>query len=155
MTGAHGRVQLFADIRRDARAGVSERQIQRNHHVGWRTVKAALGSAWPAQRAAYPTRSSKLDPFKAVLDEILVADLDAPRKQRHTATRIFARLIDEHNMTDISYPVVSAYVAKRKPEIRIEQGRCEAGGFVPQLTCPGGRPRSISARSRSAFGVSW
>lgn len=88
----HGsRVELYAAIRRDARAGLSEREIQRTHHVGWRTVKAALGSTWPAQRATYPTRGSKLDPFKEVIDQILVADLDAPRKQRHTVTRVFAR----------------------------------------------------------------
>ena len=137
MARAQSRVELYAAIRRDARAGLSEREIQRTHHVGWRTVKAALGSAWPAQRAAYPTRPSKLDPFKAVIDEIIVADLDAPRKQRHTATRIFARLVDEHGLTNISYPVVRAYVAKRKPEIRIEQGRGEPGGFVPQTHLPG------------------
>ncbi len=57
-----------------------------------------------------------------MIDQILVADLDAPRKQWHTATRIFARLVDEHGMTHISYPVVRAYVATRKPQIRIEQG---------------------------------
>jgi hypothetical protein len=63
--------------------------------VGWRTVQAALASAWPAQRAPYPTRASKLDPFKPVIDAILIADLDAPRKQRHTITRIFDRLCAE------------------------------------------------------------
>lgn len=131
------RVALYAAIRRDARSGVSEREIQRTHHVGWRTVKAALESAWPAQRADYPPRASKLDSFKPVIDEILVVDLDAPRKQRHTATRVFARLIDEHGMADISYPVVRAYVAKRKPEIRVEQGRGQPSGFVPQTHLPG------------------
>ena len=137
MPHRQSRVELFAAIRRDARAGMSERELQRVHHVGWRTVKAALDSAWPAPRAPYPTRGSKLDPFKPVIDGILVADLDAPRKQRHTATRIFARLIDEQGMTDISYPVVRAYVARRKPEIRIEQGRGDPGGFVPQTHLPG------------------
>jgi hypothetical protein len=39
---------------------------------------------------------SKLDPFKVVIDEILIADLDAPRKQRHTVTRIFDRPYDMH-----------------------------------------------------------
>jgi hypothetical protein len=52
MTHAQSRVGLYAAIRRDCRAGMSEREIQRTHHVGWRTVKAALDSAWPAQRAA-------------------------------------------------------------------------------------------------------
>lgn len=65
-------------FRRDARTGMSGKALQRRHGVDWRTVQAALTSAWPAQRATHPTRASKLDPFKAVIDEILVADLDAP-----------------------------------------------------------------------------
>lgn len=146
------RVELYAAIRRDARAGMTEREIQRTHHVGWRTVKAALDSAWPAERAAYPTRASKLDPFKDVIDEILVGDLDAPRKQRHTATRIFARLIDEHGMTNTSYPVLRAYVAKRKPEIRVEHGRGDPGGFVPQTHLPG-REAEVDCRSLSLHRV--
>lgn len=100
----HSRVELYAAIRRDTRARVSSREIQRKHGVGWRTVQAAMASAWPPQRAAYPTRASKLDAFKPVVDDILRADLDAPRKQRHTVTRIFDRLRTEHGMDDVSYP---------------------------------------------------
>ncbi|MFD4444741.1 hypothetical protein ACFWPK_33675 [Nocardia sp. NPDC058519] len=40
---------------------------------------------------AVPGTRSKLDPHKPVIDEILRADLDAPRKQRHTATRVYRR----------------------------------------------------------------
>lgn len=131
------RVEVFAAIRRDARAGMSSRELQRHHGVGWRTVQAALASAWPAQRAPYPPRASKLDPFKPIIDQILVIDLDAPRKQRHTITRIFDRLCTEHAMTDVSYPVVRAYVAKRRPEIRAEHGRADASAFIPQTHLPG------------------
>jgi transposase len=81
------RVELFAAIRRDARAGMSGRAIERKHGVGCRTVAQALGSAWPQRRNDYASRPSKLDPFKAPVDEILRADLEAPRKQRHTVTR--------------------------------------------------------------------
>jgi len=105
---------LYAAIRRDARAGVSGRELQRNHGVLWRTAQAAMASAWPQQRAAYPTRASKLDAFKPVIDDILRADLDAPRKQRHTVTRIVERLPTEYGMHDVSYPGVRAYVAKRR-----------------------------------------
>ena len=84
-----------------------------------------------------PPRPSKLDSFKPVIDEILRADLDAPRKQRHTAKRIFDRLIDEHGMRDVSYPVVRAYVADRKPQIRVEAGRGPVNVFVPQTHLPG------------------
>jgi hypothetical protein len=58
-----------------------------------------------------------------VIDGWLRADLDAPRKQRHTATRIHARLLDEHEAGGVSYAAVRDYVARRRPEIRIEEGR--------------------------------
>lgn len=147
------RVEQFAAIRRDARAGISGRELQRRHGVGWRTVQAALASAWPAQRAPYPPRVSKLDPFKPVIDQILVADLDAPRKQRHTITRIFDRLCAEHGMTEVSYPVVRAYVARRRPEIRVEHGRADTSAFIPQTHLPGREAEvdfgEISVRLRS------
>src|SRR5690242_2853187 len=92
------KVELFAAIRRDLRAGVPKLEIQRKYHVGHVTIEQALESAWPPPRKQYPKRESKLDPYKPVIDEILCADLDAPRKQRHTAMRIFHRLIDEYGM---------------------------------------------------------
>lgn len=131
------RTELYAAIRRDLRAGLSAREIQRTRHVTWRTVKAAESSAWPASRAAYPDRGSKLDPFKPWIEEMLVADLDAPRKQRHTATRIFARLVDEHHLTGVSYDTVRAYVRQRRPHVRAEHGRGEPDVFVPQTHLPG------------------
>jgi transposase len=112
------KVELYAVIRRDARAGMSGRAIERTYNVGRRTVVKALASAWPEPRKKPPPRASKLDAFKPVIDDILRADLDAPRKQRHTVKRIFDRLIDEHAMVDVSYQVVRSYVAARKPEIR-------------------------------------
>ncbi|MFJ4467614.1 hypothetical protein ACIP2X_09070 [Streptomyces sp. NPDC089424] len=46
--------------------------------------------------------------------------------------RIYRRLINEHAMDDVSYQGVSAYVAKRKPEIRVEAGRGPAQVVVEQ-----------------------
>jgi transposase len=131
------KVELYAAIRRDVRAGMSARAIERKHGVGRRTIVKAMASAWPGRRKELPPRPSKLDPFKPVIDEILKADLDAPRKQRHTVTRIWHRLMDEHQMADVSYPVVRAYVAGRKPQIRAEAGRGPAEVFVPQSHRPG------------------
>ena len=131
------KVELYAAIRRDARAGMSARAIERKYRVGRRTIIKALASAWPEPRKKPPRRASKLDPFKPAIDEMLRADLDAPRKQRHTVTRIYRRLIDEHQMRDVSYPVVRAYVAERKPQIRAEAGRGPAEVFVPQSHRPG------------------
>jgi transposase len=131
------KVELYAAIRRDSRAGMSARAIERKYRVGRRTIIKALASAWPEPRKKPPRRASKLDPFKPAIDEMLRADLDAPRKQRHTITRIYRRLIGEHQMRDVSYPVVRAYVAERRPQIRAETGRGPAEVFVPQSHRPG------------------
>jgi hypothetical protein len=44
-----------------------------------------------------------LEPFKPAIDEMLRDDLDAPKRQRHTARRVFARLVDEHGAVGLSY----------------------------------------------------
>lgn len=126
------KVDLFAAIRRDSRAGLSVRALARKYQVSRRMVR----SAWPAPRKPMPPRPSKLDAFKPVIDDILRADLDAPRKQRHTVKRIYDRLIAEHHMHDVSYAVVRAYVADRKPKIRVEAGRGPVNVFFPQTHRP-------------------
>ena len=105
------RVELFAAIRRDARVeGLGVRALANRHGVHRRTVRQALASATPPARKT-PIRSSpRLDPFKDTIDAMLRSDLEAPRKQRHTATRILARLIDEYAATDLSYSTVRDYV---------------------------------------------
>lgn len=114
------RVDLYAAIRRDARSGMSNRAMQRKHGVGYRTVAAALESVWPKERKPPPKGGSRLNDYKAVIDDWLRVDLAAPRKQRHTAKRIFDRLLDEHHATDVSYSMVREYVATTRREIRVE-----------------------------------
>jgi len=67
---------------------------------------------------------------------MLAEDLDAPRKQRHTARRVLARLVDEHD-AEVSYSAVRDCVAKRRPEIWAQAGRSTAEAFVPQIHEPG------------------
>jgi hypothetical protein len=145
------KVDLFAAIRRDSRAGLSVRGLARKYQVSRRTVR----SAWPAPRKPMPPRPSKLDAFKPVIDDILRADLDAPRKQRHTVKRIYDRLIAERDMHEVSYAVVRAYVADRKPEIRVEAGRGRSTCSSRRHTGPARRPRSTSARSPSICAANW
>ncbi|MFJ9506708.1 IS21 family transposase [Streptomyces sp. ARC12] len=130
------KVELYAAIRRDHRGGMSMRELERKHGVTWRTVRKALDSSWPEPRKKLPPRATTLDPYKPAIDEILRADLDAPRKQRHTVTRIFHRLVEEHG-ADVSYGVVRYYVAGRKPEILVESGKAPLEAFVPQTHLPG------------------
>lgn len=138
MTQPRSRVDLYAAIRRDARSGMSNRALQRKHGVGFRTVTAALESAWPKERKQPPKRGSRLDAYRVVIDDWLRSDLDAPRKQRHTAKRIFDRLLDEHDGAGVvSYWMVREYVATRRREIRVEVRREPANAFIPQEHLPG------------------
>lgn len=136
------KVELYAAIRRDHRGSMSMRELERKHGVTWRTVRKALDSSWPEPRKKLPPQATGVDRYKPVIDEILRADLDAPRKQRHTVTRIFHRLIEEHG-ADVSYGMVRYYVAARKPEILVESGKAPLEAFVPQTHQPGHeRPRA-------------
>lgn len=73
------KVELYAAIRRDHRDGMSMRELERKHGVTWRTMQE-LDSSWPEPRKKLPPRATGLDRYKPVIDEILRADLDAPRK---------------------------------------------------------------------------
>ncbi|MFF4401524.1 hypothetical protein [Streptomyces sp. NPDC001480] len=130
------KVELYAAIRRDHRDGMAMREIERKYNVSWRTVRKAVDSVWPEPRKKLPPRHSALYPYKEVIDGILRVDLDAPRKQRHTVTRLFHRLVEEHGAA-VSYPMVRRYVADRKPQILVESGKAPIEAFVPQTHPPG------------------
>jgi transposase len=132
------RVGLFAAVREDHRQGMGVRAIARKHGVHRRTVREALASPVPAPRKAPERASPARDSVAPLIDAMLAVDLEAPRKQRHTARRIWCRLRDEHD-AEVSYSYVAKYVARRRPEIEAERrGRAESlEGFVPQLKEPG------------------
>ena len=132
------RVELFERIRRDSwREGLSVRALARKYGVHRRLVREALTSAEPAPRKQPVRRSPQLEPLKEVIDGWLRADLDAPRKQRHTVTRIHARLVTEHGAAGVSYSAVRDYVARRRPEVAEEEGRGPARVFIPRHHPPG------------------
>ena len=60
----------------------------------------------------------KLDAYKPLIDQWLLDDRKAPRKQRHTAKRVFKRLLAESEGFDCSYRLVAQYVAYRKANTR-------------------------------------
>ena len=109
-------MELYEQIRkvRGREPDVSVRELSRRFRVHRRDVRAALKSAVPPPRKAGPARPApKLDPFKAIIDAWLEADKDAPRKQRHTARRVWERLVDEH-AAEVAEPTVRRYVADVK-----------------------------------------
>lgn len=73
--------------------------------------------------ASEEEHESKLDPFKSLIDEWLEADKLAPRKQRHTAKRIYRRLRDEAEVFNCSYRLVALYVAEKKEKLRLKRRR--------------------------------
>jgi hypothetical protein len=119
---ARSRVELFEQIRRDYRAeGTSIRELADRHHVRRRTVRQALDSAVPPPRKAYPPRPRPaMDPYVQVIDGWLVADQDVPRKQRHTARRVWQRLVAEHGAM-LSEVTVSRYAARRRTELGLDR----------------------------------
>jgi transposase len=131
---ARSRVELFEQIRRDQRAERSSiRELADRHHVHRRTVRQALASAVPPPRKAYPRRPRPaVDPYAGLIDGWLLADRVAPRKQRHTARRIWQRLVAEHGAT-LAEVTVSRYVARRRAELGLD--RVEVA--VPQAHLPG------------------
>jgi hypothetical protein len=75
----------------------------------------------------------KLEPFKADIDEWLTDDKKAKRKQRHTARRVYDRLVEKYQKDfECSYRSVAGYVAKKKKEIYHSQP-----GYLPLEHIPG------------------
>jgi transposase len=131
---ARSRVELFEQIRRDWRAGGSSiRELADRHRVHRRTVRQALASALPPPRKSYPQRPRPaIGPYAAVIDGWLVADRDVPAKQRHTARRVWQRLVAEHGAS-VAEVTVSRYVARRRAELGLDKVQV----MVPQAHAPG------------------
>jgi transposase len=112
------RVELFEQIRRDRdREGVSIHELARRHGVHRRAVRQALESPLPPERKLPEGRPApKLGPYRALIDSWLGADREAPRKQRHTARRVWERLRDEHGV-EVSERQVRRYVRERRREL--------------------------------------
>jgi transposase len=128
------RVELFEQIRRDRRLGqLSIRELAERHGVHRRTVRQALESAVPPARKEYARRPRPvLDAWVPVIDMWLLADREAPRKQRHTARRVWQRLVAEYGAS-LAEVTVSRYVARRRRELGLD----EVEVAIPQTHLPG------------------
>jgi transposase len=85
----------------------------------------------PPKRPPVSRPAPALGAYRAVIDEWLVADREAPRKQRHTARRVWQRLVEEHGAS-VSERQVARCVRARRRELG-EVGEA----FVPLVSEPG------------------
>ena len=100
------KVELFELIRQERFLhGKSIRCMSKEHKIHRRMIRQAISNALlpPRKRSTRPP-VVLTDALRGVIDGWLVMDLDAPRKQRQTAHRIFVRL------------------RIRRPGVRIPQG---------------------------------
>lgn len=125
-------MELYEAIRRDGAAGKSVRAIAKTRGVHRRDVRAALESAVPAPRKR-PERAPTVltEALRQQVDSWLDADRHAPRKQRHTAHRMYERLRSEKGYTGAE-STVRKYVGERRRAMGVVKW-----AFVPLAHEPG------------------
>lgn len=123
-------MEIWVEVRRRVLAGeLSKREACREYQLHWDTLKKILAHAEPpGYRLKRPRSKPALGAFLPIIHAILEADRSAPKKQRHTARRIFDRLREEHGYTGCE-SIVRAAVHEWK--------RTSAEVFVPLAHPPG------------------
>ncbi len=108
-------MEMYAAVRRFVFVeGRSRREAAKVFGVSRTTIdKMCAYSAPPGYRRKAPPKRPKLDPFIPIIDAILQADVEAPRKQRHTARRVFERLRDEYGFSG-GITIVTDYVREAR-----------------------------------------
>ena len=121
-------MELYAEIRREYEFGAGTiKGVARKLGVHRRMVREAIANALPPPRKKPQRKRPKLEPAVEFIDRILKEDRRAPRKQRHTAHRIWQRLREEIGC-DAAERTVRQYVQERKCELGLEKRET----FVPQ-----------------------
>ena len=113
------KVDVYLRVRRAVMVeGMIIREASRELGLYRDTVRKMLAcSVPPGYRRRTPPRASQAGADTGVIDWILEDDLRLPRKQRHTAKRIFERLRDEYGFGG-KYTIVKDYVRERRRRAR-------------------------------------
>ncbi|WP_256839158.1 hypothetical protein [Ornithinimicrobium faecis] len=138
------RVEQFERIRRDRRdKGLSIRELARKHKVHRRTVRAALADAVPPPRKVPDRAAPVTGAYEDTVRGWLTEDLAAPRKQRHTARRVWQRLLEEEGAV-----LAESTVRNLVVQLRVEIGAGREQVMIARSTRRLRRTKSISASSR-------
>jgi transposase len=120
------KVELFEEIRREHEFGIGTiKGVARKLGVHRRMVRQALANAQPAERRRSERARPVVGPLIPFINAILEADRQAPRKQRHTARRIWQRIRTEMAERQVAEVTIRQYVRERKREL----------GWVARATC--------------------
>jgi hypothetical protein len=137
------KVELFEQIRREYEFGIGTiAGVAKKLGVHRRMVREAIGSALPKPRKKPDRLRWKLKTAVEFVDAILEADRKAPRKQRHTAHRIWARMQQERPECKIAERTVREYVHDRKIALGLNQRQT----CVPQSYAWAWKRRSIGTK---------
>ena len=112
---------------------LSIREIMRRTGYHYETVRKYLDME-DFNEPMYPPKESVslLDPLKPIIDQWLLDDLKAPRKQRHTAKRVFERLQEEYpEQLEVKLRTVQYYVSYKKKEIYKSQQKARLPLYHP------------------------
>lgn len=113
------KVELYEKIRREYEFGVGTIQgVARKLGVHRRMVRDAVANALPVKRKKPERPRTKLGPATGFIDTLLEADRKEPRKQRHTAQRIWQRVREELDV-EVAERTVRQYVQQRKRELGV------------------------------------
>ena len=112
-------VDVYLWVRRaEMVEGMSIREASRTFGLRRDTVRKMLAySAPPGYRRQTQPRRPKLEPFTGIIDRTLEEDHRVPRKQRHTAKRIYERLRDEYGF-DGGHTIVKDYIREHRRRTR-------------------------------------
>lgn len=122
------------DIRSMDAAGRSRSEIARMLHVSRNTVAKYADMEDMSPAAPMPRRRGRpaLEGNEEWVAGVLEADLGAPRKQRHTARRIYDRLVAERGYGG-SYSTVQRFVR----ELRLARAAAGGEGYLELEWAPG------------------
>jgi len=128
------KVELFERIRREYEFGTGTiNGVARQLGVHRRLVRQALADAQAPQRKRARRKRPVLEWLMPLIERILEDDRQAPRKQRHTAHRIWQRIRVERPEHVVAESTIRKYVRERKREL----GSSVRTTCVPQSYAPG------------------
>ena len=101
--------------------GLNITEIAETLNIDWRTAqKYADKDNWNKVIKKTKKVSPVMEDFKEIIDTWLQEDELMPRKQRHTAKKIYDILIQEHDFTG-AYRTVCTYVEKSRNQMKINK----------------------------------